>query len=60
MKSNQFQRAIASFISNILSRHDDLDKCRTLFNKIDKNHDGKLDISELKTAMGSEINELFS
>ena len=58
-KANKFQRAISSFISNIIAKQKDLRAVRTLFNKVDTNNDGVIEFDELEAAM-PDLTDLFN
>ena len=36
-----------------------MQRCKNLFERIDTNHDGRLDMQELKAFMGGELNDLI-
>ena len=58
-KANKFQRAISSFISNIIAKQKDLRTVRSLFNKVDTNNDGVIEFDELEAAM-PDLTDLFN
>ena len=54
LKSHQltlFQRAVCSFIANVLSNTDDIKNLRKIFRELDVDHDGSISLNEFKKGL---------